>query len=257
MEVKHFAVLGQGLKAVREILWYQERLMVLRTQELRVPAQESRRISTQIHGDIEDFAAKTADKFGFRVRRILEMQTSHNAAPDSQRVIDLDNVFPDHQGLEFFRTKHSLEIASIVTNRPAPDQFERSQRRIKDVKAGTQDCDVPSHAPIWARLKAAISWPPDQALCHATVRASASLTVHCGVQPISVLARVLSRRSRPASCGFCSDGVCSTRAPSPQSWAVVSAIWPTVASPLTSGPKFHALANPAPSEVQSFSANCR
>jgi hypothetical protein len=124
VQIKHLAIFGHGLEAVRKPLGNDECSLVLGTEALGMPLEQRRRASTKVDGHIEDFAAQACNELHLSMRRTLEMHAAENAGVAGIRMVDLhDNPFAE-QLTEIFPAEQSIEKASLVAHPLALDQRE-------------------------------------------------------------------------------------------------------------------------------------
>lgn len=135
VEVKHFALVSQRLKTMGKTFRNDEGTMVVFAQYLGMPMQECGRATAQIHGNIEDFATQTLDKFHLRMRRILEVHAAHRATLGSVSMVDLGDGFGPASGGQLFGTKQAREETATVPKTVALYELKAGQWKIGHVEA--------------------------------------------------------------------------------------------------------------------------
>ena len=140
MEIQHFAVVGEGLKPVGKAFRDNKGFVIVGAEHLSVPAQKSRRIIAQVHGNIKDFATQATHELDFGMGWTLKMHAAHGAAARSQGVVDLGDVPARGERLQFFATKEALQISPVVANGFALQDPQAGKRRIQYVEAGAHAC---------------------------------------------------------------------------------------------------------------------
>ena len=136
MEIKHFAVVAQGLEAMREAFRDDQCSVVVGAEDFAVPAQEGRRVAAQVDGDVEHFAAQAADELGFGMRRPLEVHAAHRAPAGGEGVVDLGDMAAGQDFGEFLKAEQAFQIAATVTQRFALQHAQIGQRRRQNVETG-------------------------------------------------------------------------------------------------------------------------
>lgn len=109
VQVKHLAVLREGLEAMGKPLRDQEASPVPDTENFRVPLQKGRGASPDIDGHVEHLPAKATDDLAFGVRRMLEMQAADSASVTGPGVVDLGDGSSEPDLLKRLRAEEPAE----------------------------------------------------------------------------------------------------------------------------------------------------
>ncbi len=137
-QVEQFAFRFQGLEAMGESFGDDEHLRVVWYQLLGVPLQECRRFRAQIHCDVPDPATHAPDHLHFRVRRMLEMQSSHSARMAGFGVIDLRDLAVAQYGPKFLGAEEPRERSARIVVRRRLHDLHIGDRSVEDVHAVAQ-----------------------------------------------------------------------------------------------------------------------
>ena len=132
MQVDELASVGQRLETMREALRDEQASPILGRQSFCVPAQESGRVASQVHRDIEDLSLQATDEFVLRMRRILEVEPPCGASPSCEGMVDLaDCKRMSRVGERTVAVKAAEEPARVLPGETL-DQHQTAKRRRLD-----------------------------------------------------------------------------------------------------------------------------
>ena len=134
VQINEFALRGQRLESMREPLGDQQTLMILRGENIGIPAEECWRTTTDVHGNIINLAFEATDNLGFGMWWILKMQTAHSAFFPRKCVIDLRNRLPQPCFTEVLGTIKTAEKPPVILNGLALDNGEAGNGRRGEFK---------------------------------------------------------------------------------------------------------------------------
>ena len=132
MAVEHVDVVGECLQAVRESFRDQESDAVLVAERLRVPAQEGRRASPQVDGDVPHLAAQAVDQLHLGVRRCLEMKSANAAALARSRVVNLRARLGPARLANLVGAEEAGQEAARIAEPVAAHALQTGERRVLD-----------------------------------------------------------------------------------------------------------------------------
>ena len=121
-----------------ETFWDYEHLRVVLCQFLGVPLQERKRSRPQVDRHVPDPAAKAADHFHFRMRRVLEMHAPHGPRMAGSGVVDLRDLAVAQHGLKLLSAEEAKERAAGVAVRHGLHELQVGYWGVEDLHAVAQ-----------------------------------------------------------------------------------------------------------------------